>query len=144
MKISHQKRIAKMIKEKRTLLGLTQLELSEKSNLSIRSIQRIEKGEVNPRGHSIKQLSICLDIPLQELTKASIHPIGRIHFFKLLLSIGIIILPNLLFAAFLAQSNRFPETNFELIISSFIILSLEFFILLWIWYPKSMFDYKAL
>lgn len=37
--------------------GLTQLELAEKSKISLRTIQRIESGQANPRAYTLKQLS---------------------------------------------------------------------------------------
>ena len=55
MKIEKQ-RLAVVIRERRTAAGYTQTELAEKTRLSLRSIQRIEKGEVLPRPFTIKAL----------------------------------------------------------------------------------------
>lgn len=41
----------------REKLGLTQAELAEQTNLSIRTIQRLESGESIPKGHTLKVLS---------------------------------------------------------------------------------------
>lgn len=46
--------IASIVKEKRQELNMTQQELADLTNLSLRSIQRIEKGEVMPRKHTLK------------------------------------------------------------------------------------------
>lgn len=49
-----QPELGKKILELRHSKGLTQNELAEKCNLSIRTIQRIELGEVIPRSFTIK------------------------------------------------------------------------------------------
>ena len=46
------KRISELRKEK----GLTQEELVEQCNINVRTIQRIEAGEVNPRSYTIKTI----------------------------------------------------------------------------------------
>lgn len=52
------KRISELRKEK----GLTQEELVEKCNINVRTIQRIEAGEVNPRSYTIKTILNVLDV----------------------------------------------------------------------------------
>lgn len=47
--------------ELRHLKGLTQGELAESCNLSLRTVQRIESAEVSPRSHTIKVILSCLD-----------------------------------------------------------------------------------
>ena len=54
--------IAKKIKELRNRKGLSQEELSEKSGLSLRTIQRIENGETEPRGDSLKRLASTFNV----------------------------------------------------------------------------------
>jgi transcriptional regulator with XRE-family HTH domain len=56
-----------VIKEVRKQRGLTQLDLSEHANLSVRTIQRIEKDEVDPSFYSLKSLSEILEIDLLEI-----------------------------------------------------------------------------
>jgi transcriptional regulator with XRE-family HTH domain len=46
--------LGKKISELRLAKGLTQSELAEKCNLSLRTIQRIESAEVTPRSYSVK------------------------------------------------------------------------------------------
>jgi transcriptional regulator with XRE-family HTH domain len=53
----------KLIREQQ---NLTQEELSEKSGISVRTIQRIESG-IPPKGHTLKVLSNALKIPEKEL-----------------------------------------------------------------------------
>jgi transcriptional regulator with XRE-family HTH domain len=49
-----QPELGKKIAEIRLANGLTQVELAEKCNLSLRTIQRIESAEVTPRSYTIK------------------------------------------------------------------------------------------
>ena len=55
------------LKEIRTSLNISQKELSEKTGLTIRTIQRIENNEVKPSLHSIKVISDALEIESSEL-----------------------------------------------------------------------------
>lgn len=55
--------ISSSIKELRVRKNLTQEELSDKSELSLRTIQRIENGESIPRGDTLKRLTGALDLP---------------------------------------------------------------------------------
>jgi len=51
-----------VIREVRKQKGLTQLELSEETNISVRTIQRIEKDKVEPSLYSLKKISEILEI----------------------------------------------------------------------------------
>ena len=51
----------------RKLKGYTQQELSEKTQVTVRTIQRIEKGEVNPHLQTVKLLAGALDIEVDDL-----------------------------------------------------------------------------
>ena len=46
---------------------MTQAELAEKSGLTIRSIQRLEKGENTPRGDTLKRLGEVFNVPVESL-----------------------------------------------------------------------------
>ena len=59
--------IGVVIKEVRKQKGLTQLDLAEHANLSARTIQRIEKDEVDPSFYSLKCLSEILEVDLLEI-----------------------------------------------------------------------------
>ena len=59
--------IGVVIKEVRNQKGLTQLDLSEHANLSVRTIQRIENNEVEPTSYSLKSIGEILKIDLQEI-----------------------------------------------------------------------------
>jgi len=55
------------VKELRNKKGMSQEILAEESGLSLRTIQRIEKGETNPNGDSLKRLSSALNVNPDEL-----------------------------------------------------------------------------
>ena len=54
------------LKQIREQQNLTQEELSEKSGISVRTIQRIESG-TEPKGHTLKTLSKTLEISVDDL-----------------------------------------------------------------------------
>lgn len=57
----NQPRLGKKIVELRKAKGITQKELVDICNLNVRTIQRIESGEVTPRGYTIKLIFDALD-----------------------------------------------------------------------------------
>src|SRR5689334_22921575 len=57
--------IAGKVKESRLAKGYTQQELSDLSNISVRSIQRIENGEIIPRSYTLKTLGGILGISFE-------------------------------------------------------------------------------
>ena len=61
------KDLAKRVKELRKRNGMSQELLAENSGLSLRTIQRIENGETQPTGDSIKRLSSALHVTPNEL-----------------------------------------------------------------------------
>lgn len=60
--------VGQKIAELRNQKGLTQEELAVKCNINVRSIQRIEKGEVQPRKYTLKILSEALGYDLLNTT----------------------------------------------------------------------------
>ena len=68
-----------VIREVRKLKGLTQLELSEESNISVRTIQRIEKDVVEPSLYSLKKISEILEVDFLKIrTKNSMAYVNRL------------------------------------------------------------------
>jgi DNA-binding XRE family transcriptional regulator len=108
--------IASIVKEGRLARGFTQQEVANKTNISLRSIQRIEAGEVEPRAYTLKVLARFLEIPEDTLLTASPAPDQQktrmSASLRGILSVGVSLLMILLYAAFTAQSG-FPETHFE-------------------------------
>jgi transcriptional regulator with XRE-family HTH domain len=62
-----QMNLGKQIKKVRTVQNLTQSQLAEKTGVSLRTIQRIEKDEVQPSSYSLQQLEKALSIDLKEI-----------------------------------------------------------------------------
>lgn len=52
----------KLIKELRIKKGFTQEDLAEKTEVSVRTIQRIENGEVDPRAYTLQMIAKALDV----------------------------------------------------------------------------------
>ena len=59
--------ISKNLVYQRKLKGYTQEELSEKTQVTVRTIQRIEKGEVTPHLQTVKLLATALHIEVEDL-----------------------------------------------------------------------------
>lgn len=116
--------IAQKVKDNRVMRGLTQQELSEKTNISLRSIQRIENGEVNPRMHTLKTLARYLNFSLDNLTEEKKYKDGKPYSSKVILATGIGIVSALLVFAYIVQLPDFPETTFELLILVAVALAL--------------------
>lgn len=60
-------KIGEFIKEQRIRKGYTQEELASKIDTSVRTVQRIEKGEVDPRSFTLQAISEALDIEFDKL-----------------------------------------------------------------------------
>lgn len=63
-----QPELGKKIIELRKSKGLTQEELVEKCNINVRTLQRIESGEVTPRSYTIKIIFKALDCNIYDST----------------------------------------------------------------------------
>jgi uncharacterized Tic20 family protein len=93
--------IAKKIIHFRKLRGITQETLSEVTGLNVRTIQRIESGEVDPRLYTLKSIADALDVNLEELlpepTQHELNQIAILHVtpagFFLFPVIGNVLLP---------------------------------------------------
>ncbi len=136
-----QKMIATIVKEKRINLNYTQKELADISNISLRSIQRIEKGEVTPRMHTLKILSNCLNFSLDFLNKSenSNSIKSEVSLFReFIFSLLIIIATLLLATAYIAQASTFPETDFELFIYYALVIVALSIVLLNLWKYKTI------
>jgi transcriptional regulator with XRE-family HTH domain len=61
-------KIGDLIKQLRVKKGMTQEELASKTDISIRTIQRIESGEVDPRAFTLQSIAAALDVDFESLT----------------------------------------------------------------------------
>lgn len=150
MKSNQKEMIAAFVRDGRLAKGYTQKELSDLSNISVRSIQRIENGEIVPRSYTLKTLAGLLDQSYEEFAKL-LHEKTRLESEKstveqegdaviqltkpqrIILSVGVSIAVFLLAWAFIAQSPTFPETTFELLIFLTIVILIISAVLLLLW-----------
>jgi transcriptional regulator with XRE-family HTH domain len=70
-----QPELGKKISELRKAKGLTQEELVEKCNIGVRTIQRIEAGEVTPRSYTIKTILAALEADINLLSDEDETPL---------------------------------------------------------------------
>lgn len=93
--------IAKKIIHFRKQRGITQEMLSEVTGLNVRTIQRIESGEVDPRLYTLRSIADALGVNLEELlpepTQHELNQIAVLHItpiaFFLFPIIGNVVLP---------------------------------------------------
>jgi transcriptional regulator with XRE-family HTH domain len=68
-----QPELGKKILELRKQKGLTQEELVDLCNINVRTIQRIEAGEVTPRSYTIKSIFSVLGVDIEQLREPTIQ-----------------------------------------------------------------------
>lgn len=56
-----------LIKTLRLKKGITQEELEEKTEISVRTIQRIENGDVDPRAYTLQSIAAALEVDFEVL-----------------------------------------------------------------------------
>ena len=61
--------IGNNIRKRRNDKGISQQELADHANIAKSSVQRIEKGTMNPSILTLKNISVALDLDLSELIK---------------------------------------------------------------------------
>lgn len=137
---------ATWLREGRLMKGLTQKELAEQSNISVRSIQRIENGDLIPRSYTLKTLAGILGLSFDDfLASARTHqieisdkdvdivPLGRGNAMRWILSVGVSLIVVLLAFAYVVQSPTFPETTFEVLLLMAATLGVLMFAWMLIW-----------
>jgi len=135
--VSNKQQLAKLIRDARAAKGYTQQELSDLAGISLRSVQRIENGEVAPRAYTLNILVEKLDIPRpQPLSTPTATPTpqnaSRLPR-RIILTIGSGLIILLATAAFVAQSPRFPETDFERLLLALGAVAVYMVVLVRIW-----------
>lgn len=134
-------KIGESIKMQRIAKGWTQNQLSEYSGIGLRSIQRIENGEVNARFYTLTKLQEKLDIQFDETHAIVINQksdLAKESIFstrtrKILLSYIVGFIIAILSGIFLVRSATFPETNFEMFVFSCFLITVYSAILLFMW-----------
>ena len=68
-----------LIKELRLKKGLTQEELAAKTDISVRTIQRIESGDVDPRAFTLQSIAAALEVEYEILvnSETDLNPEGE-------------------------------------------------------------------
>ena len=139
---SQKRHIAEIVKLKRLEKGYTQAQLAEKTKISLRSIQRIEKAEVFPRAYTLKLLEECLECTFEESSEAS-RKLNPHRTKKIILSVSSCLIIILAAFAFLFQSNQFPETPFESMIFWICVVVLLSIVQWQIWINRMVPDRKT-
>lgn len=114
------------ISELRKERGLTQEELVEKCNLNVRTIQRIEAGEVTPRSYTIKSILEVLGYDFNTILNAEFTSHAR-KFLKLAWIFGIIYFITGFFE-FAAEYYLFKDD--EMIYTNVIYISIKLIVLM--------------
>jgi transcriptional regulator with XRE-family HTH domain len=65
--------LSQKLKELRSQKGLSQEQLADSAQINLRTVQRIERGETEPRGDTLKRLAIALNITPDELIDWAEH-----------------------------------------------------------------------
>ncbi|MEE1944895.1 helix-turn-helix domain-containing protein [Pedobacter sp. KR3-3] len=132
-------KIADAVKAGRLNKGWSQQELAENSGIALRSVQRIEGAEVQARLYTLRVLGSTLNLELDQLIRP-VEPsqrkstTSRFNFVqRLILSVALFVVLLLATLAFVAQSTRFPETSFEVLVLVLILLMCYTLFLLLIW-----------
>ena len=134
--------IARLVKEQRKVKNLTQQQLADLTGLSLRSVQRLEKGEVISRMYTLEIVGKELGLndqfralaakPVEEnieLTPGQQLSRGQ----KIVISISTAVLITLLIMAYIFQSPSFPETAFEMVVLIAAALVIYSVILFFVW-----------
>lgn len=87
--------LSQKIKDIRKSKGFTQSELAEMASVNLRTIQRIENGENEPRGKTLQLICEVLQIDFDELNEGSENKETKSLFFKVV-NIFFIIIFNLI------------------------------------------------
>lgn len=143
-----------LIKRRRIAMNLTQQELADSTGISLRSIQRIENGEVKARAYTLKTIGNFLSLSADQLrTIDGTSPLPEEEIFepgplesemaqsqktsslprKLIFSITTLVVLVLGGLAFIFQSPTFPETLFESVVFWLIMAAINAIIQLFIW-----------
>ena len=100
------KEVGKSISELRKSKGLSQEELAESAQINLRTVQRIESGETEPHGNTLRNICRVLEVQIEEVMEFTKEKnnnyIAAVHFSALtflLFPLGNIIFPLILWMA---------------------------------------------
>jgi len=139
-----QPELGKKLTEFRNEIGLTQEELSEKTKINIRTIQRIELGEVTPRAYTLKIILKNLGRDFAEINGENEYPdIEKPTILKAAWTAGLILaINNILFIALVFLRDVYGIRNAVHLIALALIISiiLTFFLNRGIIYVGKLFN----
>ncbi len=127
--------ISEQIKQARKKAGLTQQDLANETGLSLRTIQRIEKGDQEVSGYSLRQISGALNVPLEQLILPNVNQVrietSSVGAVKALYLSSLLFLMNpllgIIVPAILGYLKTYKDTfykkHFRFIITYFVILN---------------------
>lgn len=121
--------IAKKIVESRKSKGLSQEELAELSKVNLRTIQRIENNENEPRGKTLILVCDALDLNVEELQSLQIN--SKLEFKDLLINGLFLIILNIILNSIIGLLMLDSESNTNSKMGGFL---LSFFIPFYICY----------
>lgn len=122
--------IAQKISETRKVKGLTQEELAEKAKINLRTIQRIESSESQPRGKTLNLICDILEIDIKELISSENSFIGINIGTKIVNSLFLIAL-NIVLVGIIGFLTLDSSANFNSVFGGFLIsVFLPFFIVI--------------
>ena len=146
--------IAKKIIHYRKLKGITQETLSEICGLNVRTIQRIESGEVDPRLYTLKSIADALEVNLEELlpapTQHELNQIAILHItpagFFIFPVIGNVLLPFIFWMLKREEVNGINKHGKDILNSQLtysIVISIIFVMsLISVFFPENQFAYR--
>lgn len=128
--------LANRIKNHRTRKGYSQEELAEKTGLSLRTIQRIENGESEPRGDSLKRLAKAFEVTPDEMLDWDLYEDkGSLIGFNLsALSFFVFPILGILVPLIIWISKKDKIQNFNQIAKSLLNFQITWVIVLFGWY----------
>jgi transcriptional regulator with XRE-family HTH domain len=100
--------IGKKLKELRKRKGLSQEELAESASINLRTIQRIENNESEPRGNTLNQICKVLDVNAEEILDYGKQTDNSYLFFFHLSVISFLVIPlgNIILPMILWQTKK--------------------------------------
>lgn len=124
--------IAAMVKNGRLDKQLTQKELADLSGINLRSLQRIENGNVQPRIYTWRLLAAHIDLTINSKPFVTDLPQPN-KARKWIISISSLVILFFAFGGFVLQSPTFPETRFETFMMLLLASSIYGIILYKVW-----------
>ncbi|MTI20789.1 XRE family transcriptional regulator, partial [Fulvivirga sp. RKSG066] len=112
--------IAKTITETRRVKGLTQEELAEKAKVNLRTIQRIENSESDPRGTTLNFICDALEIDISQLLSTE-NPDVRKSIGSIITNGVFLLILNLLLTAIIGFLTLDTNANINSIFAGFLV-----------------------